>query len=34
MVGTGKGFEGFDQSIGWVALGIESIAIGIIVVVR
>jgi uncharacterized membrane protein len=31
MVGAGKGFEGFDQSIKWVAVGIESIAIGIIV---
>ena len=30
MVGTGRGFEGFDQSIKWVAVGIESIAIGII----
>jgi uncharacterized membrane protein len=32
MVGAGRGFEGFDQSIKWVAVGIESIAIGIIVV--
>jgi uncharacterized membrane protein len=32
MVGSGKGFEGFDQWIKWVAVGIESIAIGIIVV--
>ena len=32
MVGAGGGFEGFDQSIRWVAVGIESIAIGIIVV--
>jgi uncharacterized membrane protein len=32
MVGSGKGFEGFDQVIKWVAVGIESIAIGIIVV--
>jgi uncharacterized membrane protein len=32
MVGASKGFEGFDQSITWVAMGIESIAIGIIVV--
>jgi len=32
MVGARGGFEGFDQSIKWVALGIESIAIGIIVV--
>jgi len=32
MVGSGKGFEGFDQLISWVAVGIESIAIGIIVV--
>jgi uncharacterized membrane protein len=31
MVGAGKGFEGFDQAIKWVAVGIESIAIGIIV---
>ncbi len=31
MVGAGRGFEGFDQSIKWVAVGIESIAIGIIV---
>ena len=32
MVGAGKGFEGFDQLIKWVAVGIEVIAIGIIVV--
>jgi len=32
MVGAGRGFEGFDQLIKWVAVGIESIAIGIIVV--
>lgn len=32
MVAAGKGFESFDQSIKWVAVGIESIAIGIIVV--
>jgi uncharacterized membrane protein len=32
MVGSNTGFKGFDQSIGWVAVGIESIAIGIIVV--
>ena len=32
MVGSGKGFEDFDQLIKWVAVGIESIAIGIIVV--
>jgi len=32
MVGAGKGFEGFDQLIKWVAVGIEAIAIGIIVV--
>jgi len=31
MVGAGKGFEGFDESVKWVAVGIESIAIGIIV---
>ena len=32
MVGSSGGFEGFDQVIKWVAVGIESIAIGIIVV--
>jgi uncharacterized membrane protein len=32
MVGSSVGFEGFDQSIKWVAVGIEAIAIGIIVV--
>jgi uncharacterized membrane protein len=32
MVGAAKGFEGFDQLIKWVAVGIEAIAIGIIVV--
>jgi uncharacterized membrane protein len=32
MVGSSGGFEGFDQLIKWVALGIEFIAIGIIVV--
>jgi uncharacterized membrane protein len=32
MIGEGRGFEGFDQSIKWVAVGIESIAIGIIVI--
>ncbi len=32
MVGASGGFEGFDQLIRWVAVGIESIAIGIIVV--
>ncbi len=31
MVGAGKGFEGFEQLVKWVAVGIESIAIGIIV---
>ena len=31
MVGSSGGFEGFDQVIKWVAVGIESIAIGIIV---
>ena len=31
MVGAGKGLAGFDQSVKWVAVGIESIAIGIIV---
>ncbi len=32
MIGSSIGFQGFDQSIKWVAVGIESIAIGIIVV--
>src|SRR5574340_426484 len=32
MVGASIGYEGFDQSIKWVAVGIEAIAIGIIVV--
>ena len=32
MIGSNLGFQGFDQSIKWVAVGIESIAIGIIVV--
>ncbi len=32
MVGSSIGYEGFDQSIKWVAVGIEAIAIGIIVV--
>ncbi len=31
MISSGKGFEGFDQMIKWVALGIESLAIAIIV---
>jgi uncharacterized membrane protein len=31
MVGSSGGFDGFDQVIKWVAVGIESIAIGIIV---
>ncbi|MFA4904749.1 MAG: DUF1622 domain-containing protein [Desulfobaccales bacterium] len=31
MVGSIKGFEGFDKFIQWVAIGIEFIAIGIIV---
>ena len=31
MVGADRGLEGFDQSVRWVAVGIESIAIGIIV---
>ena len=31
MVGSSVGVQGFDQSIKWVAVGIESIAIGIIV---
>ncbi len=31
MVGTGGGFEGFDQAVKWVAVGIEAIAIAIIV---
>jgi uncharacterized membrane protein len=32
MVGASQGFESFDQWIKWVAVGIESIAIGIIVI--
>jgi uncharacterized membrane protein len=32
MVGSTGGFTGFDQLIKWVAVGIEAIAIGIIVV--
>lgn len=32
MIGSSLGFQGFDQSIKWVAVGIESISIGIIVV--
>jgi uncharacterized membrane protein len=32
MVGSSIGIQGFDQSIKWVAVGIESIAIAIIVV--
>jgi uncharacterized membrane protein len=32
MIGASRGLEGFDQFIKWVAVGIESIAIGIIVV--
>ncbi|MFA5109910.1 MAG: DUF1622 domain-containing protein [Desulfobaccales bacterium] len=32
MVGSSIGYEGFDQAIKWIAVGIESIAIGIIVV--
>ena len=32
MIGSSIGFQGFDQSIKWIAVGIESIAIGIIVV--
>ncbi|MCK9376085.1 MAG: DUF1622 domain-containing protein [Syntrophobacterales bacterium] len=31
MVGSSIGYESFDLSIKWVAVGIESIAIGIIV---
>lgn len=31
MVGSSGGFGGFDQLIKWVAVGIEAIAIGIIV---
>jgi uncharacterized membrane protein len=31
MVGAVKGFEGFDKSMELIAVGIESIAIGIIV---
>jgi uncharacterized membrane protein len=32
MVGASAGFESFDQTIKWVAVGIEALAIGIIVV--
>jgi uncharacterized membrane protein len=32
MLGSGGGFAGFDQLIKWVAVGIEGIAIGIIVI--
>jgi uncharacterized membrane protein len=32
MVGSIRGLESFDQFIKWVAVGIESIAIGIIVI--
>jgi hypothetical protein len=31
MVGVVRGLAGFEQSIKWVAVGIESIVIGIIV---
>jgi len=31
MLGASGGFDGFDQLIKWVAVGIEAIAIGIIV---
>jgi uncharacterized membrane protein len=31
MIAAGRGFAGFDQAIKWVALGIESLAIAIIV---
>ncbi|MHB8067891.1 MAG: DUF1622 domain-containing protein [Desulfobaccales bacterium] len=31
MLGASKGLEGFDIYIKWIAVGIESIAIGIIV---
>ena len=32
MISSSKGFTGFDQGIQWVAVGIESLAIAIIVV--
>jgi len=31
MISMAKGFEGFDQAIKWVAVGIEALAIAIIV---
>ena len=31
MISAAKGFEGFDQAIRWVAVGIEALAIAIIV---
>lgn len=31
MISMAKGFEGFDQTIKWVAVGIETLAIAIIV---
>ena len=31
MISMAKGFEGFDQAIRWVAVGIEALAIAIIV---
>lgn len=32
MIGPSKSLDGFDQYIKWIAVGIESIAIGIIVI--
>ncbi len=32
MIGSSQGLQGFDLHIKWVAVGIESIAIGIIVI--
>jgi uncharacterized membrane protein len=32
MISPDKGFTGFDQAIKWVAVGIESLAIAIIVI--
>jgi uncharacterized membrane protein len=31
MISMAKGFEGFDQAIRWVAVGIEALAIAIVV---
>ncbi len=32
MISPDKGFAGFDQALNWVAVGIESLAIAIIVI--